>query len=169
MTNPCKICGKEEAKRCGKCHKVFYCSVQCQRKDWKSHKEACNSSLQATPVASTDHDSDELPKAVFSRPFTLEKFVLHVNSIKGMTKNCAEMWVDLRMKGKMPVDSSLPTCFVYFTSFVNAGKPTCKPVLQLRWDEMESPCQGTFRNVFYFCIQRFKDVRAQKLPTYRFF
>lgn len=115
MANPCKVCGKEDAKRCGKCHRVFYCSVQCQRKDWKSHKEACNSSLQATPIASNEHDSDELPKAVFTRPFTLEKFVLHVNSIKGMTKSCAEMWVDLRMKGKMPVDSSLPTCFVYFT------------------------------------------------------
>lgn len=41
-------------------------------------------------------------------------------------------------------------CLVYFTVFVNAGKrPTCKTVLA-RLDEMESLCQGTFRNVFYF-------------------
>ena len=49
-------------------------------------------------------------------------------------------------------------CFVYFTFFVNAGKmPTYKTVLQ-RLDEMESLGKGTFRNVFYFCIERFKSV-----------
>lgn len=116
MTNSCKVCGKEDAKKCGKCHRVFYCSVTCQKKDWKSHKETCTSSLQAaTPNPHNNSDSDELPKAIFSEPFTLEKFIPHVNHIKHVTKKCADMWVGLRMIGKMPVDSSLPTCFVYYT------------------------------------------------------
>ena len=28
-------------KSCGQCHLVHYCSVECQRKDWKTHKKNC--------------------------------------------------------------------------------------------------------------------------------
>lgn len=111
MTNPCKVCGKEDAKRCGKCHRVFYCSVKCQKKDWKSHKETCISSLQVAPTTPGARD-----KAIFSEPFTLDNFTPYVNNIKQVTKSCADGWVDLRLIGKMPVDSSLPTCFVFYTS-----------------------------------------------------
>ena len=50
-------------------------------------------------------------------------------------------------------------CLLYFTIFVNAGKkqPTCKTVLT-KLNKMESLCKGTFRNVFYLCIKRFKSV-----------
>lgn len=114
MTNPCKVCGKGDAKKCGKCHRVFYCSVTCQKKDWKSHKKVCSPRLQVAPIGPA-RDSNDLPKAIFSEPFTLDKFIPHVNNIKQVTKRCADMWVDLRKAGKMPVDSSLPTCFVYYT------------------------------------------------------
>lgn len=41
-------------------------------------------------------------------------------------------------------------CLVYFTFFVKAAKkPTCKTVLA-KLNEMESRCQGTVRNVFFF-------------------
>ena len=41
-------------------------------------------------------------------------------------------------------------CLAYFTIFVNAGgKQTCKKVLT-KLDQIESLCQGTTRNVFYF-------------------
>lgn len=118
MTNPCKVCGKQDAKKCGKCHRVFYCSVECQRKDWKSHKEACNSSSQTqASVPPQNNNSDETPgKVVFSEPFTLEKFISHVKKIKDDTKRCAIEWVRLRMAGMMDVDSSLATCFVFYTS-----------------------------------------------------
>lgn len=112
MSNPCKVCGKEDAKKCGKCHRVFYCSVECQRQDWKSHKKTCSSSLQRN----NNNNSDEPSRTIFGEPFTLDKFIPHLKNIKRVTKRCANMWVDLRMAGNMPVDSSLPTCFVYFTS-----------------------------------------------------
>lgn len=39
----CAGCGKvdEENKRCGRCGKVVYCGVECQRNDFKAHKVAC--------------------------------------------------------------------------------------------------------------------------------
>ncbi|KAJ7037877.1 hypothetical protein C8F04DRAFT_384165 [Mycena alexandri] len=42
----CAVCYKTETKkvkfrRCGNCMKPAYCSVECQKKAWKSHKETC--------------------------------------------------------------------------------------------------------------------------------
>ncbi|KAH7906338.1 hypothetical protein BJ138DRAFT_1094271 [Hygrophoropsis aurantiaca] len=38
----CGVCGKEGKQlACSKCHNVRYCSPDCQRKDWKTHKMAC--------------------------------------------------------------------------------------------------------------------------------
>ena len=40
-----RVCGKkgERYKQCSRCTCVYYCSVDCQRKDWKEngHKEEC--------------------------------------------------------------------------------------------------------------------------------
>ncbi|KAJ7446633.1 hypothetical protein FB451DRAFT_727029 [Mycena latifolia] len=46
----CAACYKPESKkhkfgRCGACQKAAYCSVECQKKDWQSHKKTCQ--LQA--------------------------------------------------------------------------------------------------------------------------
>ena len=39
----CKTCLKENVKllTCGRCKSVFYCSKDCQKKDWKTHKTVC--------------------------------------------------------------------------------------------------------------------------------
>ena len=34
-------CSKDATLRCGVCKVAKYCSVACQRRDWKSHKAAC--------------------------------------------------------------------------------------------------------------------------------
>ena len=45
LSSVCRVCGKkgEGYKQCSSCTCVYYCSVDCQRKDWKEngHKEEC--------------------------------------------------------------------------------------------------------------------------------
>mgnify|MGYP001224649065 CR=1 FL=1 len=38
--NCCKI--NISALRCSKCKQVYYCSIECQKKDYKNHKKLCN-------------------------------------------------------------------------------------------------------------------------------
>lgn len=122
MPNPCKVCGKEDSKKCGQCHRVYYCSVQCQKKDWKSHKATCSPRQPAETqnpllrVRDKPMQDKTQAKPVFGEPFTLEKFIPHVEKIKENTKKCALSWVGLRKAGKMDVDTSLATCFCFFTS-----------------------------------------------------
>mmetsp|Transcript_41793 Transcript_41793/g.131782 ORF Transcript_41793/g.131782 Transcript_41793/m.131782 type:complete len:176 (-) Transcript_41793:2686-3213(-) len=45
----CRACGAAEAKkRCGRCRAVAYCSKECQRLHWKSHRAVCD--FLAAPV-----------------------------------------------------------------------------------------------------------------------
>lgn len=37
----CHVCYKITDQICAKCKKVYYCSEQCQKKDWKNHKHIC--------------------------------------------------------------------------------------------------------------------------------
>jgi hypothetical protein len=40
----CRLCGKsskEKMPRCSKCRFTFYCSQDCQKKDWPKHKLVC--------------------------------------------------------------------------------------------------------------------------------
>ncbi len=38
----CSVCSKKGALRCGKCRAQYYCSKECQVKDWKVHKKVCS-------------------------------------------------------------------------------------------------------------------------------
>eukprot|EP01023_Acetabularia_acetabulum_P034796 TRINITY_DN3270_c0_g1_i3.p2 TRINITY_DN3270_c0_g1~~TRINITY_DN3270_c0_g1_i3.p2 ORF type:complete len:285 (+),score=57.05 TRINITY_DN3270_c0_g1_i3:71-925(+) len=40
----CKICGERTIQTCAGCLKVYYCSREHQKEDWKKHKKACKSS-----------------------------------------------------------------------------------------------------------------------------
>lgn len=37
---PCHVCQTKTKTRCSCCEKVYYCSVECQRADWKNHRES---------------------------------------------------------------------------------------------------------------------------------
>lgn len=39
---PCAFCSKKNCShRCSRCHKVYYCSGECQKRDWQNHKIDC--------------------------------------------------------------------------------------------------------------------------------
>lgn len=40
-TGLCQVCGAPSSQRCGRCKAASYCSHECQRRDWPSHKVAC--------------------------------------------------------------------------------------------------------------------------------
>ena len=42
MPEQCSVCGKESTSRCSKCKTVYYCSRECQLRDWPNHKQSCN-------------------------------------------------------------------------------------------------------------------------------
>ncbi|KAG9020393.1 hypothetical protein FS837_008266, partial [Tulasnella sp. UAMH 9824] len=39
--NVCEVCASEAKQRCSQCLLVYYCSRECQTKDWKAHKRSC--------------------------------------------------------------------------------------------------------------------------------
>lgn len=43
--NKCSMCEKETETKCSRCKAKRYCSVECQRKDWKEHKKTCGKSI----------------------------------------------------------------------------------------------------------------------------
>jgi len=62
----CSCCGAASSslKRCGGCHAVSYCSVDCQRNDWKAgHKTSCTVSkgTAAMPVRGQPASTQERP------------------------------------------------------------------------------------------------------------
>jgi hypothetical protein len=42
----CPVCNVKELnlKKCGNCLKIYYCSLECQKKDWQRHKIECKNS-----------------------------------------------------------------------------------------------------------------------------
>ncbi|XP_011159606.2 zinc finger MYND domain-containing protein 10 [Solenopsis invicta] len=38
----CLVCQEASKKRCSKCKEAWYCSRECQVKDWENHKNICN-------------------------------------------------------------------------------------------------------------------------------
>lgn len=45
------VCGKiadekQKFKKCSRCEYIFYCSTECQEKDWPTHKDMCNSTRE---------------------------------------------------------------------------------------------------------------------------
>ncbi|GMH86608.1 hypothetical protein TL16_g10602 [Triparma laevis f. inornata] len=69
FANNCETCGEIATKSCSRCKEVFYCSVKCQKKDWKAHKICCSvktfsdegGALPPTPPSDEKKDESALP------------------------------------------------------------------------------------------------------------
>ena len=42
LKKTCHLCKSKTNLSCGNCRIVYYCSKDCQKKDWKNHKLVCN-------------------------------------------------------------------------------------------------------------------------------
>lgn len=53
-SNSCAYCNKSsvELLRCSGCRNAFYCSKECQRAHWKTHKQQCTRTVSAAPAPS---------------------------------------------------------------------------------------------------------------------
>lgn len=71
--NKCDICGKTSVSCCSKCSKVYYCSVECQKTGWKSHKLECGNIAIAINVY------EMLRKQIKE---TINEFILTTNVIE---------------------------------------------------------------------------------------
>lgn len=49
MSRSCAVCGIGGVKLCGRCKDRCYCSVECQRADWKTHKTSCCKNICQQP------------------------------------------------------------------------------------------------------------------------
>lgn len=48
MDRSCCVCGHPGEALCSRCHVAAYCGLDCQRKDWKTHKAICGSLTQCS-------------------------------------------------------------------------------------------------------------------------
>ncbi|KAI1774545.1 hypothetical protein F4818DRAFT_418218 [Hypoxylon cercidicola] len=55
VSNKCAVCWKDDAKRCGTCKSCSYCSKECQKSDWQSHKLLCKTIATEPPRPSSSH------------------------------------------------------------------------------------------------------------------
>ncbi|KAG8530216.1 uncharacterized protein KY384_004716 [Bacidia gigantensis] len=53
----CQNCQKTDVKKCGRCGTVAYCSKECQKKVWRTHKRVCFPSNMGVPV----EDPEDMP------------------------------------------------------------------------------------------------------------
>ncbi|KAF9201757.1 hypothetical protein BGZ49_008032 [Haplosporangium sp. Z 27] len=58
---PCVVCKTPSTTRCSRCKIVHYCSQNCQRKDWPSHKIACTPSNATTSTTTSTSSTKQQP------------------------------------------------------------------------------------------------------------
>ncbi|XP_073410492.1 deformed epidermal autoregulatory factor 1 homolog isoform X3 [Dendrobates tinctorius] len=61
LLRSCVNCGREALNECTGCHKVNYCSIFCQRKDWKDHQHLCDQASTLTVHADEVHVTEKEP------------------------------------------------------------------------------------------------------------
>jgi hypothetical protein len=117
----------ENAKPCGKCAAVgcemvcpckqcYYCSKECQKADWPSHKKNC-AAKKVKSHGPRDNGSIGPNKLSFQGPFTLDRFeeliAIPNGALHQMIADKFKQFIPARLAGLMPKDESYPTVFTW--------------------------------------------------------
>jgi MYND finger len=89
----CSYCGAVTAHKCTGCSDTFYCSRDCQKATWKSHKLVCASRLQGAPAASVDtaaRDDEKLPTSTQPKPAAAKPIKTPVSKPKKASRRSDE-------------------------------------------------------------------------------
>eukprot|EP00026_Physarum_polycephalum_P005746 Phypoly_transcript_05784.p1 GENE.Phypoly_transcript_05784~~Phypoly_transcript_05784.p1 ORF type:complete len:632 (+),score=88.96 Phypoly_transcript_05784:250-1896(+) len=100
MCHNCCVCGKEDEpaakktnKKCSKCGYSYYCSIDCQKKDWAEHKPLCDQLKQRVSLLAPLKDLPFFPWISEASTFPMALFqeaydVHHVGYWKVMCSIC---------------------------------------------------------------------------------
>lgn len=90
MPKACQNCGKQDRlAACRACGKAQYCSVDCQKTDWKFHKEHCKIGLvpsREPSVVLPKPESIPIPEIKPSSPIPLPKDEIHTTAVRIVKK-----------------------------------------------------------------------------------
>ena len=150
--NMCAKCAKvlKEPKHCAKCNSVNYCSKQCQKDDWKTHKKECaslaaaranNEPIDYNKTAVREFTSSLVLNTIVSKPFTKlkNKTWLHGRSDQDVYKLLVdayrfrklEEYDCARVTEILDLDPEVSSGLAPFQSFVNDAKE--KGLLPTGW------------------------------------
>ncbi|KZT66486.1 hypothetical protein DAEQUDRAFT_758711 [Daedalea quercina L-15889] len=157
---------------CSKCKKIYYCSRECQKKDWPLHKDSCKDiaelnkriellSLTNTSAAQKEKDWAAWRDAVDQWPY-VNALRLHGNPRRALTHLIVEQSVYTPHAGTMAKDKfKIVKCSVFRTSDVYRE---VERILRLDPGEGVEYCEGLLQDqpkveipLVSFLILRFAD------------
>jgi len=89
LTKVCSVCQTAARSICSNCRSEYYCSRECQTKDWKLHKQHCNGLKEAR-----SKDKDEFNPAIIFAHNGSKIDIKGVRNIKDHNTPVGDSWKD---------------------------------------------------------------------------
>ena len=86
LQEACSVCSKKGSKKCSNCKLQFYCSKQCQKKDWKNHKAICKEVSKAAEFREASEPATGISAEISSSMKDMFSQLLSKNSRFHFTK-----------------------------------------------------------------------------------
>jgi hypothetical protein len=120
--NECDLIGcynRDELKKCSRCKRVYYCSRECQRKDWSVHKTRC------FDITQDQNDLQQLViengtlKLNFINPRNDRSLEIHGSDTRPLKKIKNKTW--LKMFKYLKLENTKPVSLKYDENFKGTG------------------------------------------------